>query len=300
MAFVPRTYNYPTVSAAPRFTPSLPPTITSPYVPPISSTYSGTVAPYTGGTYTLPTAPTIPSYPVATPATYPVAPSFPTTTPTYPVATGALTTYTGAVGAYTGNATYGSASSYQVITIGDTFAEDPSLTVVGERYLQLRVPVFERHQSLAALPPPQVVERQVPIPVPQVQYVDKPVYIDRPVEKIVYVDKPVEKIVYVERQVAAPEIQVKPAAAVAVRQTWNVTDADLARKMDAEDGVIDGKRGGVAINCAAYEVKGERTWEVSDARMAKLLDGSDGVSDGRTGDGSTIKISRDGRVDGIA
>jgi len=258
--------------------------------------------------------------------TYPSLPDLSTTTGAFELGkyagAGTLTTFTGsnqfsqvypsttALTAYSGHGQYptvgalntytGSVGSYPNLGLGDTFLEDPSLRVVGERLVQVRVPVFERVQSAAMISAPQIVERPVPVPVPQLQYVDKPVYVDRPVEKIVYVDKPVERIVYVDRHVPAPVPEPQRAAGVAVRQTWNVNDAQLARKMDMEDGVIDGKRSGVAINCAGYDVKAQGTWEVSDARMARVLDGQDGISDGRTSDGSQIKISRDGRVDGIA
>jgi len=90
---------------------------------------------------------------------------------------------------------------------------------------------------------------------------------------------------------------------VAMRQTISVGTLAEAERLDAMDGVIDGKYNGTAINCPDPEWQrrwaGVAAWEVSDERMAAHLDGSgSGNFDGKTDDGSRIVVSRDGKVDG--
>eukprot|EP00996_Jenningsia_fusiforme_P001099 NODE_2003_length_1327_cov_192.725352_g1819_i0.p1 GENE.NODE_2003_length_1327_cov_192.725352_g1819_i0~~NODE_2003_length_1327_cov_192.725352_g1819_i0.p1 ORF type:complete len:392 (+),score=64.77 NODE_2003_length_1327_cov_192.725352_g1819_i0:50-1225(+) len=90
---------------------------------------------------------------------------------------------------------------------------------------------------------------------------------------------------------------------MAMRQTITCNTLAEAERLDAMDGVVDGKYNGTAINCPDPEWQkrwaGVSAWEVSDERMALHLDGSgSGTFDGQTDDGSRIVISSDGAVDG--
>ena len=63
----------------------------------------------------------------------------------------------------------------------------------------------------------------------------------------------------------------------------NVSSAEMARRLDARDGVIDGKMGDAAIHVKAGLASQERKethYNVSSAEMARRLDASDGVIDG--------------------
>eukprot|EP01004_Peranema_trichophorum_P003744 NODE_2714_length_1509_cov_65.725830_g2339_i0.p1 GENE.NODE_2714_length_1509_cov_65.725830_g2339_i0~~NODE_2714_length_1509_cov_65.725830_g2339_i0.p1 ORF type:complete len:265 (+),score=77.98 NODE_2714_length_1509_cov_65.725830_g2339_i0:553-1347(+) len=74
-----------------------------------------------------------------------------------------------------------------------------------------------------------------------------------------------------------------------VSTTYNVSNTDLARKLDASDGAIDGHYGAAKINVVGGGVTtggavvGRTTYNVSDAEMARRLDASDGVVDGKYG-----------------
>lgn len=71
-----------------------------------------------------------------------------------------------------------------------------------------------------------------------------------------------------------------------VHTNINVSDAALARRLDASDGVIDGKMGDAEIHlkqslASQGQTRTSSHYNVSSAEMARRLDASDGVIDGK-------------------
>lgn len=87
-----------------------------------------------------------------------------------------------------------------------------------------------------------------------------------------------------QQQTQHQQIATNVHGSVRTKTTINVSDAEMARRLDAQDGVIDGKLNGAVINVKeglATQARTSSHYNVPSAEMARRLDASDGVIDGQ-------------------